>query len=543
MLQNIYRPRRPSLVAARDLGISVIGFPGQPSNPVGFFATPANVAGLGNPAYSGDALGSGLTPASIGDGTSGTFQLTNGAIISFKDFTPKSGLWYNCINNNGNAFNGGGGAAVNNVTFIGCRFTANSYPLGLPSNMNPDCFVDCFTCGSSNIKFLYCTIAPTVALNPHPIPATAWPSSGVGTGRSAFNSSVYQVPYLNSARDCISIFAPPGTTITIDHCDIWGGGEIVGVGGGSWAAGQTPATVNGNTIVTDNWLHDNRLPIAPPWSSGTNYAVDAIVSGSDFNNYRANTPSGPGNGGALDPTVDIPVFFVGAVGTRWTGFATFDHGNGIIPTNSNPPHAAANWLIQHNTLSGLGNTNSMNCAHIGTVGTFWNSGSNYAINAEVGASDGFRYVAAAASGPGNGGAVNPAGNTHPTVWTQWAFNGYQNMVIRNNWISGFNDGIDIGVCNSGQTGMIFEDNIISNDVMWFNFICMFEGTGNSGPYQPYMDAIGQNGMFTSAPTNSWRRNKYHLYPGSGSTYDVANANNDGKFVWPDGSINSTDWPN
>lgn len=483
------------------------GFPGQPGNPVGFAAAP------GFTALS--------APVSIGT----TLILTNGSpgspnIVQFKDIVPQGGgITNNVINSNGVPSNGSGGVAVHDITFRGCRFSAQT--------TDQPAMVDLYTCGSTNITFEYCTIAPPVALSPHPIPALVWPSSSVGQGPGAFNSSVYMTPWLNSARDCITVGASPGSLIRLDHCDIWGCSELVEISGNPWTgANNSISGVNGTIQIVDCWLHDNKLPTAVPWSSGTNYSViGTYVSGlTAFNNFKSIATSGPGFGGAVDPESGG-----GGGNASWAFFTTFDHGNGVQCSNS---AGCSNVLVDHCTISGLGNTDNICFAHLQTVGTFWQAGTTYTTEG-VGASDGFFY---AAIGGGSTG-VNPAGNTHTTVWSQFGFNGLQNITVRRCWIDGFNDGIDMGIGNSGQTGMTFEDNIISNDVMWLTFLCQVTGASNAGPYSPNM-----SGMFTAAPANSWRRNTYNVYSGSAS-YDPTRQALGGYFLWPDGTLNLTDWPN
>lgn len=488
------------------------GFPGQPGNPVGFAAAP------GFPGFG--------APVSIGT----TLTLTSGSpgspnIVSFKDIVPRGGFdgTSNTISTSGFYQNNPSGAAVHDITFVGCRFSAQS------NGVIPDTFCDLYSCGSTNITFQYCTFAPLVGLNPNPIPSLAWPSSGVGKG-NVINSSVYQIPWLNGARDCITAAIPVGSTVILDHCDMWGAGELVGTSGGVWTtANLSPSNVNGQITIVNCWLHDNRLPIAPVWSSGTNYGIGAFVSGSDFNNYQAAMISGPGNGGAFDP--------VGDLSGHWNFFATFDHGNGVIPTNS---AGGANFLVDHCTISGQGNTKAISFAELRTIGTFWQTGVSYNTNNEVLSVDGYAYRAAR-----NNNSVDPTGNLHTADWTQFGFNGYQNMAVRNTWFSGgWAAGIiDFGIGNSGQTGMIFEDNVISNDPMWSTRLCSVTGASNAGPYSP-----NQSGIFTGAPSNSWRRNRYFAPPGS-SAWDPDHFNQDGQFVWPgsviDGgtTIRPTDWPN
>lgn len=328
-------------------GTDFPGFPGG-NNQVGH---------LNAPGWPGDFTNTAQgypTPVAIGNGAGGTLLLANNATYNFLDIYPGAD------NENVLSVTGAvGGAAVSNVTFNGCRFTAAA-PAKI-ANINQ------YTTGSAPLTFNYCTISPPPSLSPTPIPARAWPSSGVGQGTTPTNNPAYQTPYINSARDGINVNIPPGTTIRLDHCDIWGVAAFVCLSGGQWTAvGDTPATVNGQLEVVDCWCHDNRLSICPPWSSGTNYSIGTRASGlTTFNNFIALAASGPSFGGAEDPEA-----FLG----RWSQFATFDHSNGIMNVNSN---GAGNILVDHCVISGQGNTDATNFGQNYTLGTFWQSGFHY----------------------------------------------------------------------------------------------------------------------------------------------------------------------
>jgi hypothetical protein len=428
------------------------GFPGQDGNPVGF------AAAKGFPGS--------LTPATLGDGTGGTFQLVSGSsgspnVISFMDFSPSSIGKCNNISGNGAS----SGPAVHDITFVGCRFTANTNNV-----FAPDCCVDMLTAGSFNITFSYCTMAPLTSVATHPIPATAWPSSSVGTGTKFVSTgpggNTYQMPYGVTFRDAVALACPPGGFVTVDHCDLWGFGDN-SVNGQAYTTLNT-YPVNGQTNITDCWIHDPRT---------------------DNNNA--------------------------------------DHTNGILPPNA---HAFSNLLLKHNTISGLGNTNAIGFQHLLTAPGNWRPATPYTTSSPaVGASDGFAYTAIA---PSTG--VNPTGNANTSFWTQSGVNHYRNIQIINNHISGFNSMIDCGVGTQGSTNFNFTDNVISNYVMWLSRIC-FTSKSFNGP-----NGADFSAMFNGTG-NTWRRNTYQMWPGSGSSYDRANAGKDGFFVMPDGSLSSKDW--
>jgi hypothetical protein len=282
----------PTINAGSSLG----AFPGQPGNPVGFAAAPG---------FTGT-----LTSATIGDGSGGSFALISGSpgaptIVSFKDFSP-TGIWAgrpNSISDNGF---GGGGHAVHDITFVGCRFTTPGPAAGL------DCIVDMLTSGSYNITFSYCSMVPAPSVFANPIPKPAWPSSSVGTGAvfvsTGIGGNTYQLPYGQTPQYGVAHAVGSATGfVTYDHCDMWGWGDAIGLGGFNWTTlNQFPT--NGQTNITDCWLHDART---------------------DNNNA--------------------------------------DHTDGIIPsptiTIGNAPYIS-NVLIKHNTISCLGNTNAIAFQHI-----------------------------------------------------------------------------------------------------------------------------------------------------------------------------------
>jgi hypothetical protein len=228
----------PTLNAGDYLGT----WPGQQGNPVGFFAAPG---------YVGDSLGSGLTAWPGGGFTSNTNY-------SFFDFDGGNGAAANVTANG--AF---GGALVNSVTFIGCRFQSN------------DCFNDiavCVTGGqaafSTNVKFSYCTFGPRVA---NISPNITWPSAGAGAGLiySDAGARAYTTPCDAahggnfSNQFSLGYF---GLGMVADHCDFWGFGNAIM----NFAGGET---------LTDCWAHycaqGTDIPGSPSNPQSTNFHTSA----------------------------------------------------------------------------------------------------------------------------------------------------------------------------------------------------------------------------------------------------------------------------
>ena len=258
------RRSRAEVISFGANNTNVIGtpFPGQPGNPVGFALRlrastlePIQTA-LGQLSCAESPRQ--LTPLSPGfvNGTPG-----NPTKIMFVDFD--GGGYGNSISSDGL---GGGGKAIHDITFIGCRFQSCSQA----TNYN----VECFKSGSSNITFSYCSMTPrrtagpfySKVISPAVLDVTvpgAWPSASVGTGANDLGGGVspitgggagaYQVPYLSSPETALAIGTAFGTYMIVDHCDLWGSGFAISGAGNS----TTPHT------ITDNWMHDNRFPIAP----------------------------------------------------------------------------------------------------------------------------------------------------------------------------------------------------------------------------------------------------------------------------------------
>lgn len=563
------------LPAVRSSNGAGVAFPGQPGNPVGFAAEPGFNTGS-NPNGAGNLAGQ----QPIGDGTSGTYLLVSGSAgaptqIFYKDFSPSGIGQTNHISANG-ALSGG---AVHDITFIGCRFTANTNNL-----YAPDCCVDMLTSGSYNITFSYCTFAPLTSVYAHPIPSTAWPSSSVGTGTvfktTGSSADTYRFAYGVTYRDAISVGVPTGGTVTLDHCDLWGWGEGIGYGGQAWTTVNTyPA--NGQLNITDCWIHDCRIDhnnddhtngIIPTNSNGCSNVLFKHNTVSALGNTNAiafgHLWSAPGiepNGvvgqgvwdGARHYQFSDYIFYNGQPsagdtftlnGTTVTYVASGATGNqinigGSLATtlrNTNTfLNASADAQISKCTYA----TNTTNRINIffkdvsgdGNTYTVATSGTNLSvywgnlIAPKVGGLDGFQYTALKGST-----GVDPQGNLNPTVWQQYGVISYRNIQIINNHISGFNNMIDMGTGNVNSTGIVFTDNIISNYVMWLARLCYGGGRFN-GP-----NGVNFAAMFNGTG-NQWRRNVYQMYPGSGSSYDRSNAGKDGYYLWPDNTLNATDW--
>jgi hypothetical protein len=122
--------------------------------------------------------------------------------------------------------------------------------------------------------------------------------------------------------------------------------------------------------------------------------------------------------------------------------------------------------------------------------------------------------------------ITAEANTNAIAF-QAATSPYGNIVVRNNYFTGFDYTAMMGDNSVASTGMIFEDNVFGTDIPWA-----------FGPVFP-----GIAGTFRAAGC-SWQRNKLKVLPGTGPTVnqDVQwTSADDGKFVWADGTYNATDF--
>jgi hypothetical protein len=463
-----------------------IGFPGQPSNPVGFAATPAAQppvwpGGTWPGAYPGSLLGPFSMPTLAGNfgGTIPSGTPGNPTIVSFTDID--GGSTASSISSTGLD----SGPLVHDVTFVGCRFQGCTFA--------QDNVVECWKSGSSNIAFIYCSFTPRRTAGPNfskvnsravldvAVPGS-WPSGSVGTGQQGgFNVPItgggegaYQTPYLSGAVVCITIGASAGTYMIIDHCDMWGAGYGVR-GTAVFPLGPAQSSTTPH-YITDNWMHDNRFGAPPTWDSTFSYLTNAFVWGSDFAIYQA--LSGTTN---VDPTTDG--------GVHWHQLQNSgDHGEiiGFTQGSQPPPH---NWLIKHNTLATLGNT-----------GVFpWQS----------------------------------------------TLSNFVNIQMINNYLSGTQSVIDTGTQASGpaNTDWLFRDNIFATDLQYF--AATIDHVGAPQPMQAqFTQTNGNRNIWRNNKLQVYPGDNWSDFSGSG--FPQPNARWNGYFVLPGtpsigNNLSTTDW--
>lgn len=189
-------------------------FPGQAGNLVGY----ANAPGY---------LGS-LTPHATTGFVSGTADARR--VYSFLDIDAGS---------SGTTF----GAGLDYIDFYGCRFQSNLtdyYNVGVV--------------GGTNIRFYYCSFTPRATFYTSP-PGYTWPSAGAGVHSTTFVDDVNCVPFSKGYQYGIFCSTGPGL---IDHCDIWGGANLVDFHCDGWT-------------LQESHLHDARNDAGTDHTDGVGY--------------------------------------------------------------------------------------------------------------------------------------------------------------------------------------------------------------------------------------------------------------------------------
>lgn len=326
-------------------GVVTGNYPGQASNPVGYAASPGWPGSFNN-TVNGTVNGNHYSVATPCELKDLALALPGGvipdnAIIKYYDLiSTNSGTAQFYINTTGAP----GGALVNNVTFVGCRFQSNSMVVNVNQYV-----------GSGNATYSYCSITPLSSLftTPPLFGGGYWPASSVGTGIHYLSGGYpnYVIPYENGYG-----FGMLANSCTLDHCDIWGGGNLVELGNSS-----------SNSIFRDCWVHDARNRQPATWSSLINYIAyqnavvgpDNLLYGAIRNNLNVD-PSG--NSHPLD------WFQISSTSNEdHTDFIAYT-GSGVAPTII---------TIDHCTLAGIGNTDVIGMQDTSTQYVSWTITNNY----------------------------------------------------------------------------------------------------------------------------------------------------------------------
>jgi hypothetical protein len=481
-------------------------YPGQAGNPVGFAASPGwpgsftggTITGSNSIAAYAAAHGGLVTNGAVsGSGTLGDPYLIK--YVSFDVGTSGS----TCVSSDGSF----SGSALQHVKFIGCRF-GDSDPLTF-------IHVDCYSRGSDDITFSYCSFVPSPAVRTQPTFPGAWPSASVGTGVvfTAATQSPYAIPYIDGTFQAISIAAPHnGVGIVMDHCDIWGAGNIpigIGVAG---LAGSAGTLHDGPLTISDCWIHDNRNDVPQIWSGSQSYIVGELVASSNGLFVYSSLK----NGLTIAPTG------TSASNADWHEEGTNDHTDGILVSNEWNAH---NVTIYHCTLASYANGNGpafqpgSGSASNYAPANNWSAAASYIVLNNVTDTDAKQYQCIL--------AVGPIG-THPSSdTTHWALMGdaaYYSISMTHCYFGGFGYQTQFATNMPNCHDLTFTDNIYATDVMW-----------NFAPVKPSdnpatFGAINQQDQWVAASNNVWRRNTLKIY--SGDNWSGLNAFNN-QYIIPD----------
>lgn len=197
----------------------------------GFYHTPANVAGLGNAAYSGTITDyrTGMTPTTTCFIAGG--GLTDGGTATFKRFLGN------------NTYNGNTPPSIG-YNFVGCIFEGTQ-PQG---NL-----VQLYSAGTVHYNFYYCTFRPYNVGTPHPsYPGVMLPPGNNGSVSSANGVASLGTDYAAGAQISVSQAGANIAVFKFYNCEFWGGSAT--------HPGDGASTID-PTLYNFCYLHD----MADPW--------------------------------------------------------------------------------------------------------------------------------------------------------------------------------------------------------------------------------------------------------------------------------------
>jgi hypothetical protein len=304
-------------------------------------------------------------------------------------------------------------------------------------------------------------------------------------------------------------------------------------GGGNVTSNITNDGTTGGTAVS--WITFNGCRFQSNATGGV--GMNQFGSSNIVYNYCSFVPrtalSTAPPGGGQWPSNSVGIGVTASCGNDWSAYG--------IPYNSGYQKAFQNLntgtIFNHCDFWGWGNCPDFDIAYTAgvTIKDCWFHDAR--MDGPVGAfctdhTDSVAYTSSLAA-PGNitvnHCTIASIGNTNG-IGFQNATTPYNNIAITNCYISGFGQMVDMCHNVTGNTNLTFTDNILATDLMW-----------NTAMYQlDFSTAFSGNG-------NLWRRNKFRLYPGSGSSYASAYATFDGMFCLPkktgtlSDSFGSSDW--
>ena len=269
-----------------------------------------------------------------------------------------------------------------------------------------------------------------------------------------------------------------------------------------------------------SWIYCSCTPLAASWTSPPNGAWPSAGAGQQID---ANNASYTNTGGFCVPADD-----------------GYQYGINLSPTGS----IGGTIIVDHCDFWGFGNAAVVlytSTSQVTITNNWIHDASNCNVTPTGGSTnnhtDGVGYLNGG-SGPTNvtvsGNTIASIGNTNAIAW-QKSTTSYANISVTNNYLSGYQN--CVCMCNAtGQaannTNLTFENNYFATDLPWeTNFGAVF---GNATT------------LFTHAsnPTNNWAGNKLKILPGTAPLSGVTpqwTSGQDGFFMYPDGSLHSTDF--
>ena len=227
----------------------------------------------------------------------------------------------------------------------------------------------------------------------------------------------------------------------------------------------------------------------------------------------------------------------------WPSAGTEVDADGISPETYTPymiPYAdsyqygilqyVGGLVVEDTDIWGFGNSISLFGAEPKTILRCWiHDASNPGGSAKEYHTDGPGYL--------NGGSCSNVlikdctiasfGNTNAIAFQVASEGGYQDIIVRHNYLSGFGYCVDMGHNAEGNARLQFVNNILATDISWA-----------FGPlYSDVSEQFRQPGMI-------WSGNVLKVYPGSSNrpnAHPIWTAADDGKYVLPNCTYSFTDF--
>jgi hypothetical protein len=241
---------------------------------------------------------------------------------------------------------------------------------------------------------------------------------------------------------------------------------------------------------------------------------------------------------AIAPSIPNPAWPSASAGTG-INYASAGRTSYMIPQSNGYPFGVDNFwniafLMDHCDMWGWGNATNItpgNGANVVFSSCWIHDAREPGSGGSGDHTDGIGYLGVGAA-PSNvtvtGCTIASIGNTNGIALQTSASGSANNITVTGNYLSGF--GVLIRMFNppvSANTNMTFTDNVIATDLYSPLGLVYDEPSGGSNKTQ-----------FTST-SNLWRRNKLRVYPGD--TWSGFSSGQNGQYVWPDASINASDW--